>query len=279
MARAQSRRWAATFFTEEPPEWDPSWMSYLLCAREVCPETGREHWQSYLETVRKITLGGIKEKSGWETCHLEIARGTSEENQQYCLKSCQDQYLEWGAPFNPGVRRELPALVAAIQEGTMTVNEVVLEMPLIFHTYGRTLDRAEDAALLDRAPRSSPPEVFWFWGPTGTGKTRRVFEEIDPADHWIWTDDRGWWDTYRGQRDVVFDDFRGQVPFAFLLRLLDRYPVSVPRRSRAPMPFTATRIWITSCFRPELCYTSERVQDHVDQLLRRITRVIHFDQL
>lgn len=279
MARQQSRRWSATFFSEEPPEWDPSWMSYLLAAQEICPETQRLHWQTYLETSRRLTLAGLKAKPGWETCHLEISRGSSTANQDYCLKTGTEIYVEYGEIFQQGTRADLQALGDQLIAGTTTVDEITLDQPHAHHIYGRTLDRIEDILNQRRTPRSSPPEVFWFWGPTGTGKTRRVFEEMSPDDHWVWTDDRGWWDTYRGQSDVVFDDFRGQVPFAFLLRLLDRYPVSVPRRGRAPMPFTATRIWITSCFQPELCYQSERVQDHVEQLLRRITRVIHFDRL
>ena len=74
--------------------------------------------------------------------------------------------------------------------------------------------------------------MLWFYGGTGTGKTReavRLCRELYP-DSWTMIDvSRGWFDGYDGQEAVILDDLRsGHLAFAQLLRILDRYPCTVP---------------------------------------------------
>jgi len=276
----QARRWAFTWFDPEgvPPEFDDSWMSYLVVGNEVCPDTGRQHWQGYVETKAKITVAGIKRKGGlWETVHLERAVASSQENFEYCTKG-GDQYLEWGEPMQAGKRSDLFALGAAITAGEASVADVLVENPHAFHVYGRTLDRLEDLrwATMSRGAWA-PPQVFWFYGGTGTGKSRTAMEEATalnvPVYRHTW-DDNGWWDLYRGETAIIFDEFRAQVPFHQLLAWLDGYPINVKRRGRAPLPFMATHIWITSHTSPAVNYPN--MLEDIKQLTRRITKIVHF---
>ena len=75
-----------------------------------------------------------------------------------------------------------------------------------------------------------PLEVRWFWGETGTGKTYEAYQfamalGVEP---YIRSGSGKFFDGYEGHRVVIFDDFReGDIPFNYLLRLCDKYPMRV----------------------------------------------------
>lgn len=275
---SRGRRWCWTSFTpEDPPNWDESWCQYILWGHETCPETGRQHLQGYLETNKKMTWTAVKAALGQPALHLEKAIGSQEDNVVYCCK--EGEWVEFGTPIAQGQRGDLTALASEVFSGTASVADVLEDQPHAFHVYGRTLLAIEDLRL-QRMTRGmwAPPTVTWIWGPTGTGKSRRAWEQAssDGLDQLYahTTMDKGWWDLYQGQENVLLEDFRGCIPFNELLRLLDGYPVNVPRRGRAPVPFMAKRIWVTSSKAPDQIYTSDSVRENINQLLRRITEII-----
>lgn len=123
--------------------------------------------------------------------------------------------------------------------------------------------------LLDTSPQNrEPPIVTWIYGPTGTGKTRFVFDN-EPLEHlWLASNDLKWFDGYSGQPAVLMDDFRGNFcSFHSLLRYLDRYPMRVPVKGGFVV-WNPLRIYITSSRHPSQIY---QVDEDVNQLLRRIT--------
>lgn len=280
----QSRRFAFTSFEEEWPEWDEDWMTYMIVGRETCPDTGRLHWQGYLETKNRLTFAGLKAKPGWSSFHLEKACASSDSNREYCTKACGDDWQEWGEPMKAGKRSDLASLAASIATGTTTIADVLEENPHSYHIYGRTLERVADERLLATTRGDwAPPNVRWYWGPTGLGKSRLAREEASSGGEpvYVWElDDNGWQDRYMGQKRVVIDDFRGGLSFSALLRLLDGYEVSVRRRNRAPAPFLATDIWITSSVHPRDIFSRDLVGDErFEQLERRVTQFVQFRAL
>lgn len=69
-------------------------------------------------------------------------------------------------------------------------------------------------------------KVYVFWGPTGTGKSRRAWDEAGP-DAYPKDPRSKFWDGYNGHSNVVLDEFRGAIDVSHLLRWFDRYPVLV----------------------------------------------------
>lgn len=119
-----------------------------------------------------------------------------------------------------------------------------------------------------RRDPSKPPEVRWYYGSTGSGKTRSVFEEF--PDAWWSNKDLQWFDGYDQHEVAVFDDFRKDfVAFHVLLRLLDRYPYMIPFKG-GMRQFVAKVIIITCPWHPEVLYDKRSAED-VQQLMRRIT--------
>jgi hypothetical protein len=115
-------------------------------------------------------------------------------------------------------------------------------------------------------------EVLWFYGPTGTGKSRRAFEMTD--EPYVHNMSSGkWFDGYEGQDDVIFDDMRKDTfKFHELLRLFDRYHMKVEVKG-ASVNWCPKRIIVTTCFKPEQMYET---REDLQQLMRRIEQVVHF---
>lgn len=91
-----------------------------------------------------------------------------------------------------------------------------------------------------------------FWGPTGTGKSFRAWEEAGPSAYPKSSRSK-FWDGYQGEQDVILDEFRGAIDVAYLLTWLDRYPVRVEIKGSSK-PLSATRFWFTSNLHPRDWY-------------------------
>jgi len=91
-----------------------------------------------------------------------------------------------------------------------------------------------------------------YWGPSGTGKSRRAWEEAG-WDAYSQNPRSKFCDGYNGEKHVVIDEFRGGIDVAHILRWTDRYPVRVDVKGSA-MPWCAERIWFTSNLHPLMWY-------------------------
>lgn len=142
-----------------------------------------------------------------------------------------------------------------------------------------------DVGKMMEQKRDSSQEVtvHWYWGPTGTGKTRKALWEATEKygdGVYIKSTNSKWFDGYDGQKAVVFDDLRSSwFEYAYLLKLLDRYPTQVELKGGSRQ-FRATEIWVTSPFPPNEMYqkmqeTDDGKRDLIDQLLRRVTHTVH----
>lgn len=150
----------------------------------------------------------------------------------------------------------------------VSVDQIAEEYPMLFHQYGRTLSKLEDIALRKRS-RQWMTQGIWYWGPTGVGKSHQAFKDFDPSTHYVWKNDKGWQDGYTGQETVIINDFRGELPYNELLQLVDKWPHTLSRRGREPVPFLAKTVIITSSLPPEDCYRRRAAEDSIEQLNRR----------
>lgn len=198
--------------------------------------------------------------------HVEPMKGTLEDNERYCSK--EGELITIGEKPKQGRRTDLEDLAKQVKEGK-PVAEILLENPQAYHQYGRTLEKLEDVAK-QSSTRSQMTEGLWLWGPTGCGKSHRAFANFLPSTHYVVPlEDKGWWDSYAGQATVILDDFRGSISYATLLRMVDKYPFTVPRRGRTPAQFVSTLVIVTSSLPPEAVYHNLAEKDSLTQLYRR----------
>lgn len=248
-----------TAFTDAAPLADAT--TFIAYQREVCPATQREHWQGYAEFPTRRTIRTIQEQLGCPGAHIEKRRGTAQQAAEYANKDATrkpgSEPVSIGCISQPTGQcngaAKLSALQKRILDGT-PVEALRDEDPMAFHQYGRTLMAIEDAHLRKKF-RTTMTRGTWLWGPTGVGKSHRAFDEFDPATHYLWKlDDRGWQDGYAGQKTVIINDFRGEIPFNHMLQLVDKWPYTVSRRGREPAPFLAEKVIVTSAMHPHEVY-------------------------
>jgi len=114
-----------------------------------------------------------------------------------------------------------------------------------------------------------------FWGGTGLGKSRLAWEEAG-MDAYPKDPRTKFWCGYLGHKNVVIDEFRGDIDISHLLRWLDRYPVIVEVKGGARV-LSASDIWITSNLDPRQWYPT--LDDSTLGALLRRLRITHFDRL
>ncbi|AFS65288.1 replication-associated protein [Dragonfly cyclovirus 2] len=238
---------------------------YGIYGRELCPTTKTPHLQGFANLSKPMRFRKIKE-SLCDTAHIEKANGSDEDNKTYCSKS--GEFFETGSPCQQGRRSDLDAVVATISTGERDIRRIAEKHPNCYIRYGRGI-RSYLELVNPIPPRYFKTRVVFFYGPPGSGKSRRALAEaqaIDPDS--IYYKPRGeWWDGYHQQTSVIIDDFYGWIKYDDLLKICDRYPYKVPIKGGF-QEFTSKHIWITSNVDTPLLYKFENY--NVAALERRL---------
>lgn len=254
------RAWAFTLFREDnnPPVFNPLLMRYLCYGSEICPKSKKHHFQSYIYFNNGKTFKQMKTfmfKWLGENPHFEICFSSDENNIEYCKKD--GNFSEFGKKPEQGKRNDLMELKDLIIEGKKSVDEITIENPEAYHQYGRTLNKIEDIYLRSKY-RTEKTKGKWYFGSSGSGKSHIAFKDFDPKTHYVLnSSDNGYWEGYNGQNTVIIDEFTGEIPYSFILKLLDKYPMTVKRRGREPLPFLSNNIIITSNLEPKEYYKND----------------------
>lgn len=187
------------------------------------------------------------------------------------------EFQTWGVcPFNDSLTtKEKNAMILAndlttlIDQGTISIERLpqLTKAIGIYETYKTTIRH--------------PVRVRWYYGETGTGKTRRAIADAGEHDYWISTGSLQWFDGYHGQNVAILDDLRSDsCPWNFLLRLLDKYTINVPIKGGF-VRWKPRLIIITAPCLPEemfVNHTNHEVWDSIEQLKRRIDTFTHFPE-
>lgn len=269
----RSKHWCFTLNNYTPQDVDslrklgPS-VVYLVFGREV-GEHGTPHLQCFVSYTTRKALSIIRGEISTRA-HFEIARGTPQQAAQYCKKD--GDFEEFGkCPGGKGARTDLQQVHDIIKEGG-TLRQICEEH---FGTFARYERSIRSAINLYSAKRLWVTEVHVYYGATGTGKTKKVYEkETDLSDLYIHPGGP-WFDGYMGQAAILFDDFGGsEFKITYLLKLLDRYPMTVPIKGGF-VSWIPKRIYITTNLDPTSWYPNAH-QEHNNALFRRFTNLQEF---
>lgn len=228
---------------------------------------GYYHWQVVVCFKKKTALRSVTAIFG--PYNSELTR--SEAANEYVWKEdtrVEGTQFELGRkPFNRARKTDWAEVKLRAKLGELDHDSIP---PDVFVRCYHTLRRiASDYA----KPVAMVRTCYVFWGLTGTGKTRRAFEEA--GSDCFFKDPRSkFWFGYRGERNVVIDEFRGGIDISHLLRFIDRYPVHVETKGGS-MPLLAENIWITSNVHPDFWYP-EATPECLNALKRKI-QVTHFN--
>lgn len=242
----------------------------LVVDKEV-GEEGTPHLHIYLKLAKKRRLTHLKKlvpRAHWEKV----------KSREDCIRYCsKGEVVVSRLLADPKKSRLSDALVSLKRGG---LSEVARENPEQYVLHARGFQ-----ALLCQQLSSEPkpvPVVSWYWGDTGTGKTRAAYEMMSEDNIYIQNGPNSrngamWWDGYMGQKVVVLDDYRPWwCPFSFLLRLLDRYPIQVQVKGGF-VNFIPEQIIVTTPQNIEQTFTGDyRTPEDLAQVKRRVHHVKHF---
>lgn len=247
---------------------------YGCIAKEV-GDSGTPHIQGYFYFHNKKAFGALKKIL--PRAHFDIALGNQKQNRTYIFGPYKkdDKYkpenptaIEWGEITSQGERTDLNEIKCEIENGTK-VDDIVMDRPMLYHQYGRTLNKIEDIVMRKKF-RTEMTLGVWYFGKTGKGKSHTAFTDYNPETCYnLALADNGWWDGYTQQDTVIINDFRGEIPYNQLLQLVDKWPYNVKRRNREPLPFLSKKVIITSSLHPSQVYHRRAEEDSLEQLYRR----------
>lgn len=246
----------------------PTSIAYIKGQLELSNATAYLHWQLMVVTSKKCTVTKLKSVFG-DSAHIEPSRSVAAE--QYVWKedtAVIGTRFELGAkPFKRNDSKDWDEIRNMAREGRLD------DLP--GDVYIRHYSNLKRIACDHMQAVAVERQVMVYWGRTGAGKSRRAWDEAS-LDAYPKDPRSKFWDGYRGQENVVIDEFRGGIDISHMLRWLDRYPVVVEVKGSSVV-LRATKIWITSNIHPNDWYPT--LDEETKQALLRRMNVTHFDYL
>lgn len=238
---------------------------YLCFGRETCPKTKRLHLQGYIYFASAKSFSACRKLMAPR--HIKVCDGDPQSNITYCSK--EQDFYEQGERPTQGKRTDIHSVRDAIRTGDCTLRDVLGSAS----SY-QAVRMAEVNLKYFEPPRNWKPEVYWFHGSTGCGKSHAAYQMCE--DPFPCMEDTKWWEGYDGHEDVIIDDYRRSFcKFSTLLRILDRYAYRVECKGGSRQ-LRAKRIIITCPYRPEVVWEGRTCED-LQQLLRRIDYIREFN--
>ncbi len=272
---SRTRNYTFTLF--EPAhitKFDEDKMRYLVYQQEICPTTDRKHYQGYVVFNNAVALKGAKKLMKSTSIHMEAAYGTLEENQRYCQKSetsIPDTFNEYGiAPKEQGTRTDVHNFIK--DAGNLTDLELLQKHPEATLKFHNRLTFVRNAQLEHASRGIRLLDVWYIWGPPGTGKSRFVFDTIHDLPYYkpatVVQSRPTWFDGYRGEDILWLDDLcPTAISYGDIINWLDVYPLRVQVKGAFTHVMWKT-VYITSNTPPTVYNAA---------IQRRFHHIIHMD--
>lgn len=253
----------------QPQLEDSDKLQWLLGQKEI-GEGGYEHWQFVCSFKTKQRLAAVKKV--WRTAHFELCRSVAAE--AYVTK---EETRVPGSEFELGEK----ALKAnskvdwAKQKAFAVLGDLdSIDAGVYIRNYS-SLRRIATEHL--RPKYRGKQEVNVYWGVSGSGKTHRVFQEAGEV-FYIKSSTTKWFDSYRGEENIIMDEFTGTMDIVHLLKWLDSYPLTVEVKG-GQVVLNSKKWWITSNINPDEWYQGKATDEQCAALRRRMTNVVHYSNV
>ena len=208
---------------------------------EVGKKDNTHHTHIFIACLSAVRFSTMKNR--FPLAHIEMARGTSEQNRDYVFKigkyekekgetrlpNTQEEYGEMPIE-RQGARNDINDLYDMIKSG-MTDFDIIEENP----AYMLKMDILEKVRQTikqnEYKNKIRDIKVKYIYGKAGTGKTYGVINEHGLENIYRVTNyNYGGFDTYRGQDIIVFEEFNSSFKIQDMLNYLDCYPLELPCR-------------------------------------------------
>lgn len=267
MPTAQARYWILTIPTVYYPN-QPQLRDDLIYAKgqQEIGEGGLQHWQILAAFKKKVTLAQVK---GYfcKEAHCEVTRSEAADNYVH-----KDDTAIVETRFEIGqksIKRNCSTDWDQVYQWILDDKLSEIPKDILIRNYSSIKRiKVDNVQPVWRDPIS----VRIYWGGSGLGKTRRAWFEAG-TDVFVKDPNTKWWDGYKGESNIIIDEFTGVIAINHILRWLDRYPCLAEIKGYTT-PLRASNFWITSNVDPRQWYQDAN-DDQKKALLRRC-EITHF---
>lgn len=261
------------------------------CRSEEIGAQGTRHMHIALYRPSPIRFRTLK--ALFPMAHIEKAHGTMEDNRAYVAKtgkwadtdkaetSVPGTFAEFGVmPTERAEQAPKMGLVLDMLRQGATTTQILNAFPDLAMQTSK-IDTLRETLRADEVEgQMRDPKVFYLYGATGTGKTRSIYNDHPAKDICRITTygvngNPTRFDAYHGQKVLVFEEFRGQIPISAMLSYLDHYPLQLPARYSDRVARYDT-VYMTSNDPPECLYPHESPETR-RAFLRRIHHIKRFE--
>lgn len=275
---SEGKFWMFTINNPENDEFKEIECQYMIFQNEVGNKEKTFHTQGYIcfetnhkfERVRLLFL-----ENGGHKPHLEKRRGKHSEAKGYCSKS--DTRVD--GPYEYGDDSDIAEGKGSRTDLIEIRNKIDNDVPEKtiwqenFSSYTRYYKAFRTYRTVVQKPlKDSNERPMWFYGETGTGKSRKA-RRMYP-DAYLKMCNK-WWDNYQGEEAVIIDDFdkEHKVLCHHLKIWGDRYPFKAEFKGGA-IDIRPKVIIITSNWKPSEIWEDEK---DLQPILRRF-KIIKFSK-
>lgn len=233
-------------------------VQFAVCFREKCR----------VPQARRILGGDHGQFTGW----LEPARSDAVWD-YVCKEESRVQKIEGYGSLsdNSGNRSDLDVIYETIANGA-SIYEIMEQFPRQFMRNHAAISKL--CAMYDKPREYGEIHVEIWWGVTGSGKSHKAYHEF--PDAYRKSIPGKWWDGYKGQKTVIFEEFNPEedkeLRLPELLKILDKYPYQIEIKGTS-CQLKATKFIFTTNMDPTKWYDGHAQQP---ALARRIHKILRF---
>lgn len=250
-------------------------MVYLVAQLERGSGTGTPHWQGYVRFGNRKRMDQVRGMLH-PRIHLEVAKGTEQQNRDYCVKEDTrvptepliERGVFDGAAGRQGGRTDLAVIGVAIQAGK-TLADLVQSHPGEFLKYHGGMEKMIQVYASMNIPIMREIHTTVLWGATQTGKSHRTRTTF--PDAYVVHPGRDPWGAYCGEKTVIFEEFNSaKWDLQEMNCLLDKWKHQLD--ARYVNKFAAwTSVYILSNSNPTTWYALESRRLELEAFARRLS--------
>lgn len=247
---------------------------YLIMGLEECPDTGRWHWQGYMEFKSPLRYSKIIKmfKGDWPTIRCFKRNGPREKARDYCKKD--ENFYEFGKweDGGQGNRTDIRKFCERIDNGEL-MGEIAYDMKNEYVKFNRGFEKYKMITQNLKKPKYFPTtETHIYWGKAGRGKTSSFIDKYDRIFcPYITKDGTIWFDGYDDHDVIMFDEFKHSVvDMGEILQICDRCNTYMPPVKGGFTVRKWTKIVFTSNIDPRLWTIAEN-EEQWAAFCRRVT--------
>lgn len=246
-----SKAWCFTSFAQNEPEYKNFRMEYLVYGREVCPDTGRPHFQGFVVFKTRTRFSSVQRC--FPGSHIEKCRGSTDEAADYCQKD--GDFKEFGK--RPPVHARTDKFQAALRLAEAGKLEEVKNTFSALYTRYSQFYKSSIKVCIDELDDACG---VWIYGPPRSGKdygVRTMAKELGKSLYL--KNCNKWWDGYKNEEIVLLSDVEPSHQFLgyFLKIWADRYAFNAEIKGgtlmiRPKQFFVTSNFSISECFQGEV---------------------------